>query len=252
MIPVLLIQNGRLVKTVGFDDHRYIGDPINALRIFNEKKVDEVAVLDISTQRGHQVPDYDLIYRMAREAEMPFAFGGGINSLEKAQKIVSLGVEKVIVGTAILKDWNIIKEISKNLGSQSCVAMVNFKLRDSSDDKYVVVDPNPNQALDYCPLEFSQNAENAGAGEIIFNNVGEDGKMGGYNINFALSARSKLRVPITMLGGAGTLADIETLVSKVGLIGCAAGSLFIYKGKFKAVLINYPQPEQKNLLMKIS
>ena len=245
LIPALLIERNRLVKTINFKNPRYIGDPINAIRLFNEKLVDEIAVLDISNDINQSSPNYDLIRKMANEAQMPFSYGGGIDTIEKAEKIISFGVEKIIIGTELIKSTNLVKEISNSIGSQSCVAMINIKKFGKFRKKYSVVAPKTLNDTGLAPLSLAKLAEEAGAGEIIFNNVDLDGKMEGYDLDFATAAKLNSQVPVTILGGAGSLNDIKEAVSKLGIIGCAAGSVFVYKGKLNAVLINYPSALKK-------
>lgn len=246
IIPCLLVHKGGLVKTKKFAEHKYIGDPINAVRIFNEKRVDELLVLDIDATVNRVPPDFTLIEKLASECRMPLCYGGGISTVDQASRIVDMGVEKVAISAAALNDPSILTEIASSVGRQSVVAVLDVRRKSNSlEDLYEVCSHNGKRNYPTTVLDQAKRFEEAGAGEIIVNSVDRDGMMEGYNLNLAKQVRSALKVPVTFLGGAGSIDDIKRLVSTVGVVGAAAGSLFVFKGKFRAVLISYPTDKQK-------
>lgn len=248
IIPCLLLHNKGLVKTVNFKEGKYIGDPLNAVKIFNEKEVDELMFLDIDASVESREPDFELIRNLAMESNMPICYGGGVKTVEHAKKIISLGAEKVAVSSAAVEDATIISRMAEAVGSQSVVVVIDVK-RKGFFNKYEVVIHNGKKATGLQPAEFAVKCEKAGAGEIVINNVDEDGVMKGYNISFFKEIRSAITIPMTVLGGAGKLNDISSAIKELGTIGAAAGSLFVFKGKYKAVLINYPNAEEKKALL---
>lgn len=247
IIPCLLIRNKGLVKTVRFGDGKYVGDPINAVRIFNEKKVDELIVLDIDATRSGSEPDYVMIQKLAAECRMPFCYGGGITKVEQAQKIIGLGVEKVAVSAAAVEDPQIVADIAHKLGSQSVIAVLDIKKKRFGRN-YEIWTHNGSNNSGKCPVEFAKVMQQFGIGEIVVNSITNDGAMQGYDIGILRQIRDAVSVPLTALGGAGSLSDLRTLLQELGVMGAAAGSLFVFKGVYKAVLINYPtEAERKSL-----
>jgi cyclase len=244
IIPCLLIHNGGLVKTVRFDVPKYVGDPLNAVRIFNEKEVDELMVVDIDASRHMRELDYKLIANLARECRMPLSYGGGVKTVEQFDRIIGLGVEKVAVSSAAVDDPTLISRAAARVGSQSVVAVIDVK-RSGLLRKPEVVTLNATKRTGLEPSVFATNLQELGAGEIVLNNVDRDGEMKGYDFDLIDSVRNAISTPLTVLGGAGSLEDIRSLVSRYGIIGAAAGSLFVFKGKYRAVLINYPSLEEK-------
>lgn len=247
IIPCLLVRNKGLVKTVKFGDGKYVGDPINAVKIFNEKKVDELIVLDIDATGKGAEPDYDLIEKLAAECRMPFCYGGGIKGVEQAKRIIGLGVEKVAVSALAVAEPEIISAIAQELGSQSVVVVLDIKKK-RLGRSYEVWTHNASKNTGRCPVAFSRELQNIGVGEIVVNSIANDGVMQGYDIPILKQIRDSVSVPITALGGAGSLADIEALLGELGVIGVAAGSLFVFKGPYKAVLINYPSEAERAAL----
>lgn len=247
IIPCLLVKNKGLVKTVRFANEKYIGDPINAVRIFNEKRVDELIVLDIDATVNHCPPDYKMIEYLAAESQMPLCYGGGIKTLDQAKKIINLGVEKVAISSAILENPNLVTAISKDMGSQSVVAVLDVK-RAGLTRAYKIHTKNGKENTGKCPLTFSKQLLELGIGEIVLNNIDHDGVMNGYDLMLVKKIYEQVHVPITILGGAGSLHDIASLIHHFGTIGAAAGSLFVFKGPYKAVLIHYPNLVEKNTL----
>lgn len=248
IIPCLLVKNGGLVKTVRFGNPKYVGDPINAVRIFNEKEVDEIMVIDIDATAEKRDPDYVLIERMAEECRMPLCYGGGVKTSEQIQRIVELGVEKVGLSSAAIRDPQIVREAAERVGNQSIVVVLDVK-RSVSGGGYEVMTHNGRRGTGKNPFELARQMANAGAGEIVVNSIDRDGLMGGYDLVLAGGVRAAVSVPLTVLGGAGTLEDIAHLIGQFGSIGAAAGSLFVFKGVYKAVLINYPTRAEKDALI---
>ena len=249
IIPCLLIQNGGLVKTVKFKDPKYVGDPLNAVRIFNEKTIDELIVIDIDATVLKKEPDYKLIADLAAECRMPLCYGGGINTPEQVDKIISLGVEKVAIGNAALQDQNLISSSSRRVGSQSIVVVMDIKKVGFISKKYEVFTHNGVRGSGLCAVDFAKRMEEMGAGEILINNIDRDGTFSGYDYQLIGEVRKSVNVPITVLGGAGSYEDIGTLFKKFGIIGASAGSLFVFKGKYRAVLIQYPNEVKKDELI---
>jgi cyclase len=247
IIPCLLIQNKGLVKTVRFKNPKYVGDPINAVRIFNEKEVDEIMVLEIDATSGNLEPDYKMIENLAAECRMPLCYGGGIKTVEQAQRIFSLGVEKVAISSAAINNPGLIKEISTRVGNQSMIIVLDVKK--GKNNKYEIWTNNGTTFSGKEMVSFAREVEELGAGEIVINSIDHDGVMKGYNIEMIDQVRSQVHLPITVLGGAGNLNDIKQLIDHFGIIGASAGSLFVFKGVFKAVLINYPSREIKTELV---
>ena len=247
IIPCLLVHNGGLVKTVGFGDPKYVGDPLNAVRIFNEKEVDELMILDIDASRYGREPDYKLIANLALECRMPLSYGGGVNTVEQFDRIIGLGVEKVAVSSAAVNDPDLISRASARVGSQSVVVIIDVK-KTGIFRKNEVVTLNAIKRTGLEPAAWAEKLQRLGAGEIVINSVDRDGTMNGYDFELIDSIRKSISTPLTVLGGAGSLDDIHDLINRYGIIGAAAGSLFVFKGKYRAVLINYPGNEEKKRL----
>ena len=249
IIPCLLIKNKGLVKTVKFSNPKYVGDPLNTVKIFNEKFVDELFVVDIDATVEQREPDYKMIANLAMESRMPLCYGGGIKSKEQALRIFELGVEKVAISSAALKNSKIISEIASIVGNQSVVVVLDIKKK-KFVSKYSLYTHNGLCKSQLNPFEIAGRMEEAGCGEIIINSIDQDGMMAGYDTDLISKIRGEVSIPITVLGGAGSLVDIGQIIKQYGIIGVAAGSLFVFKGKYKAVLINYPNPEEKESLIK--
>lgn len=247
IIPCLLIHKGGLVKTVGFTSPKYVGDPINAVKIFNEKEADELMVLDIDASAMSREPDYALIKKLAAECRMPLCYGGGIKTAEQAARIISLGVEKVSLSSAALDNPQLITDLAQAIGRQSVVAVLDVRKKKGFFSKgYELTSINNTRIHKQDPLDLAIALEKAGAGEIVINSVDNDGVMKGYDLEFAERVKSALHVPATFLGGAGSHEHLSELIARCGIVGAAAGSLFVFKGKYRAVLINYPTAEQKD------
>lgn len=250
IIPCLLIHKDGLYKTVGFDNPKYVGDPLNAVRIFNEKEVDELIVLDIDATRESREPNYELIRNLAAECRMPLAYGGGIRSVEQFERIISLGIEKVAVSSAVVTNRDLIGQAAERVGRQSVVVVID--VRRNANGGWDVFTHNGSRATGLDALDFARRAEAEGAGEIVVNSIDRDGSMQGYDLELASAVRRAVNLPITVLGGAASHADIGALLQTLGTIGAAAGSLFVFKGVYRAVLINYPQRTAKDALVEQS
>ena len=250
IVPCLLVHDKGLVKTVGFSNPKYVGDPINVVKIFNEKAVDELAVYDIdATVRGHG-PDYKMIENLAFESRMPLYYGSGVKNVEQVKTIIGLGVEKVAISSAAVADPRLIAEAAEAVGSQSVVVVLDVKPRPRSTS-YDVWTHNGTVNTGRPMLEVAAEAEKFGAGEIVVNAIERDGQMKGYDLELARQVNAASRVPVTILGGAGSLAHIEELIRNFGVIGAAAGSLFVFKGIYRAVLVNYPNIRERDQLLQI-
>lgn len=247
--PCLLVADGGLVKTIGFRDAKYVGDPINAVKIFNEKEVDELIVLDIDASANKSEPDYSLIKSLAAECQMPLCYGGGVKTVEQAKRIVGIGVEKVSISSGAVETPELLRQVALEIGSQSVVGVLDVRRRRFSNE-YRVWIHNGRKKTGYDAFEFAEYLQTLGVGELIFNSIDRDGTMMGYDLEFAKKMRASTRVPISFIGGAGSLEDMTKLVETCGVVGVSAGSFFVFKGKHRAVLINYPNTTQKNAITK--
>lgn len=243
IIPCLLISKKGLVKTVNFKNPKYIGDPINAVKIFNEKEVDEIMILDIDASTLNQPPNFSLIEKLALECRMPLAYGGGIKKIEDVITIIKLGCEKVVISSAAILNPILIKEASNKVGKQSISVVADVKKNFFGN--YNIFFHNGTVECGISLKDFVKKMEDFGAGEIVLNSIDYDGTGLGYDLDLVEYVRDLIDIPITVLGGAGTLNDVKKLVNKFGIIGAAAGSLFVLKGKYRAVLISYPSYQEK-------
>lgn len=244
--PCLLVHKKGLVKTVQFRDPKYVGDPINAVKIFNEKEVDELIVLDIDATVEGRGPDFDLIKNLAIECRMPFCYGGGVTTVEEAKKIIKLGAEKVAISSAAVNDFDILEKIGKAVGIQSVVVVLDIRKRLLGG--YEIFINNGKKATGIKVKDFIQKLNQVGVGEIVINSIEHDGKMNGYDTQLIDLARQATDIPLTVLGGAGSYEEIKSIISRYKPIGVSAGSLFVFKGKYKAVLISYPNKQEKHEL----
>lgn len=243
--PCLLVHKKGLVKTVEFGNPKYVGDPINAVKIFNEKEVDELIVIDIDATVEGRGPDFNLIKKLAFECRMPFCYGGGITTVDQAKKIISLGVEKVAISSAALSNPQLLKEIGNAIGKQSLVVVLDVKKKGLFGN-YELYTHNGVKGSKYKLKEYLAILNEIGIGEIVVNSIDEDGKMKGYDFKLYDIVRDMTSMPMTILGGAGSLDDIRVAIERYKTIGVSAGSLFVFKGKYKAVLINYPDRATRN------
>jgi cyclase len=246
IIPCLLVHKGGLVKTKRFSESKYVGDPINAVRIFNEKEADELVVLDIDATVNGAIPDFSLIAKLAAECRMPICYGGGVTTADQAARIVGIGVEKVAVSAAAIADPSLLTQMANAVGRQSVVAVLDIGRRTGMFSRgYEVRTHNAARRHSVDPVSLARQLEDAGAGELVINSIDRDGVMEGYDLELARLFKGSVSIPTTFLGGAGSLDDVEALIRTMGVVGAAAGSLFVFKGKYRAVLISYPTPEQK-------
>ena len=241
IIPILLLNDsGGLVKTQKFTKPVYIGDPINAVKIFNEKEVDELILFDIGATLNNTSPNYSFIKEVVSESFMPMGFGGGINNLDHIKSLFDLGLEKVIINSAMF-DYDLIDEAAKIFGSQSIVISIDVKK--SLFNKYQIFTKSGRlkQNIDF--IEHVKRLCNFGAGEIIIQSIDKEGLMRGYDLELIEIISSTVNIPIVASGGAGSLKDMKDAVN-AGASASAAGSLFVFKGSEKGILINYPNQEK--------
>lgn len=247
VIPCLLLNNSKLVKTTNFKDPKYVGDPINAIKIFNEKEVDEIMVLDISATKKGKDPNYKLIEEFASECFMPLCYGGGVKTFNQAKQIFGLGVEKICINSSLTDNINLIKEITYHFGSQSIVASVDIKK--NWLNKYKLYSHKIDRTLDNDWIELIQNSIHSGAGEVLLNAVHCDGLMKGPDLNLIRKISECISVPLIYIGGISSLNDIKDAV-KCGSSAVGAGAFFVYHGPHRAVLITYPQYKKLENLFK--
>lgn len=236
IIPVLLLQNKGLVKTVKFKNPSYIGDPINAVKIFNNKEVDELVLLDIDANKQKRKPDYALIRDIVSEAFMPIGYGGGVTSMEDARNLFNIGVEKVIINSALMDNESLVKELAAHYGSQSIIACVDVKSSLFGKPQPGFYSASKNSKTDV--VTYCKHLESLGVGEIILQSVDRDGTYKGYDLDLIRQVSSAVAVPIVACGGASGKEDLKQAIAS-GASAAAAGSMFVYNGKHKAVLISY-------------
>lgn len=238
VIPCLLVRDGGLVKTRKFKDSVYVGDPVNAVRIFSEKEVDELVVLDIDASRERRGPNFDLVTEIAGECFMPIAYGGGIRTLDEVRRLVRSGVEKVVINSAATESTDVIRQAADVFGSQAVVAGVDVRRTLLGGYKVVARSATVETRLNLDA--HVQGLVAAGAGEIFLNSVDRDGTMAGYDLDLIRSVTRTVNVPVVACGGAGTVEHLAAAVHEAGASAVSAGSMFVFHGKRRAVLINYP------------
>ncbi len=244
VIPVLLLKGQGLYKTVKFKEPKYVGDPINAVKIFNDKEVDELCFLDITATGENREPNYKVISEIASECFMPLSYGGGITNIEQASKLFSIGVEKIIISTAVHTNPGLVTELSTRYGAQSVVVCLDVKK--SFLGKYEVYTHAGKKNSGKNPVQFALDMQKAGAGEIIINSIDRDGTMQGYDTDLLHKVASQLEIPVIACGGAGSVEDLGKAIVQGHASAVAAGSMFVFHGKHRAVLISYPS--SKDLL----
>lgn len=248
IIPVLLLQNKGLVKSVRFKDYRYIGDPINAVRIFNDLKADELAFIDILATKENRTISVEFVKNVGEEANMPFSAGGGIRTLEDIRKIIEAGAEKVILNSIAGENPGFVSEAADAFGSSTITVCIDVK-KDFLGKEKVWIKAGT-KSINSNPVEYARRMEKGGAGEIIIQSIERDGTMEGYDIKLIKKVAESVSIPVVSLGGAGRWQHIIELNSLVSLNGLAAGSLFVYHGERNAVLVNYPEREKILQLFK--
>ena len=241
VIPCLLLRNGGLVKTVKFGDSKYVGDPINAVRIFNEKEVDEILVLDILATRQGRGPDLPRIREIAGECFMPLAYGGGVRSLDDVASLVAQGAEKVAINTKAVEDPAFVKAAAERFGSSTIVVSMDVKSGLLGKRTVRTRGATKDSGLD--PVVFARSMEAAGAGELLVNSVDRDGTMEGYDLDLVRSVAEAVSIPVIACGGAGTLTHLHEAAA-AHASAAAAGSLFVFQGPHRAVLISYPTGDE--------
>ncbi|MDB4722098.1 AglZ/HisF2 family acetamidino modification protein [Verrucomicrobiales bacterium] len=244
IIPCLLVHKGGLTKTINFKNHKYVGDPINAVKIFNEKEVDELMVIDIDATAEKKTPNFELIKNLAEECRMPLCYGGGITTKDEASQIISLGVEKIALSSTAVANPEFCNDIGAIIGNQSVVVVIDTKKRKLFGG-YDVYTHNGKNKSHWKLDELINKLDQIGIGEIVINSIDNDGLMNGYDFNLAKHVRKMCSMPLTLMGGASDYDDLKKLVTEFRIIGAAAGSLFVFKGKYRAVLINYPDQEER-------
>lgn len=242
LIPCLLLSEGNLVKTRKFKDPVYLGDPINAVKIFSEKCVDELCIQDIGASKSAIEPNFDLLAEIATEAFMPLSYGGGITTIEQARKLFRIGFEKIILNTAWQENPALLSEIAAQFGSQSVVASIDVKQDILRRNRCYTCDGT--RAVEGTPAELAQRAQEAGAGEILLNSIDRDGIMQGYDLKLIKSVADAVHIPVIACGGAASAADMHAALTQGGAHAAAAGSMFVFYGARKAVLIHVPQEEE--------
>ncbi|NLR90508.1 AglZ/HisF2 family acetamidino modification protein [Flammeovirga agarivorans] len=244
IIPILLLKNGGLVKTIKYSKPNYIGDPINAVKIFNNKEVDELSILDIEASEKNKEPDYKKIEEIVSEAFMPISYGGGINSLDKAKKVFNCGIEKIVINSASFTKPKIISQIAEIYGEQSVVVSIDIK-KSFWSNKYMLRYQNGKKKSKIDIISHLKNIQELGAGEVLLNNIDREGTYQGYDLDLIKKIAENCEVPLVVNGGAKSLEDMCNSI-KHGASACGAGSLFVYTSNKKGILINYPQQEELN------
>lgn len=244
VIPVLLLKDLALVKSIGFKNFKYIGDPINAVKIFNDLRADELVFLDINASKENRSISLDFVKDVGEEANMPFAVGGGIRSIEDIRKIISAGAEKVVINSYAAENPDFIKEASDTFGSSTIVVCIDVKKKLFGGLQTWTL--NGSKSTKFSPVEFARLMEEKGAGEVIIQSIEKDGTMEGYDLNLIKSISESVNIPVVALGGAGKLMHLEEGYQKGFANGLAAGSLFVYQGSKRGVLINYPSKSEIN------
>lgn len=238
VIPALLLQDRGLVKTIKFKNPIYVGDAVNAVKIFNEKEVDELIFLDITASKKSRQPNFSLISELASECFMPFAYGGGITNLDEIQKILQLGVEKVVINHSVLTDIRFLEAAVRRFASSTIVVAIDVKK--DLFGRFRVYDHVRHRTTQKDPFNYARELEAAGAGELFINDVDRDGTYSGYNLPLLKGMTDLVSIPLIACGGASSLEDLKAAASDGGASAVAAGSLFVFQKPHRAVLISYP------------
>jgi cyclase len=247
VIPTLLLRNSGLVKGSKFKDHKYVGDPINAVKIFNDKEVDELVFFDITATQERKKPNFDLLEDIASQAFMPFGYGGGLNNTEDIERIFKIGIEKAVINSAAVENLNLVTDASRIAGSQSIVVSIDIKK--SLLGKYSVYSRSGTVNTKFDPVDYVKRVQDAGAGEIILCSIDNEGTGKGYNNDIIQKVSSAVDIPVVVAGGASKLDHFKTAVEH-GASAVAAGDMFTFHGKHKAVLITYPEYSKLESLFK--
>lgn len=243
VIPCLLLRNTGLVKTVGFKDPTYLGDPRNIVKIFNDKDADELALLDITATLDKRGPRFDLIREIASECFMPMGYGGGISTLDHVKQLIALGLEKVVINTQAVENPKLIEQSAAIIGSQSVVVSIDVK-KSGLFGRYEVFTHGGRKGARLNPAEFARQMEQAGAGEILLNSIDRDGTMKGYDLDLIRMVTQAVTIPVVACGGAANVGDFARAVREGGASAVAAGSMFVFQGRHRAVLISFPSGQE--------
>lgn len=246
VIPVLLLKNMGLYKSVKFKDLKYVGDPINALKIFNQKEVDEMVFLDITATVTNREPNYQMLADIASECFMPLCYGGGIKTVEQIEKILYTGVEKVSLNSIAYGNPTIVKEAAKRFGTSTIVVSIDVKSVFLAGHKVFTNSGTFNTKKD--PVEYARQMEDLGAGELLVNSIDADGTMKGYDLEMIQKVSSAVDIPVIACGGAGSVQHMYDAVNTAGASAVAAGSFFVFQGRHRAVLITYPNKKEFEVL----
>lgn len=248
VIPCLLLHGAGLVKTVRFKEPKYVGDPINAIRIFNDKEVDELVLLDITASKEGRGPSFSVIEEVASECFMPLAYGGGVRTVEEVRRILKLGVEKVVFNTTAWRNPDVLTAASAEFGAQAIVASID--VRRGLLGRYEVVVECGAKKTGVEPVSYARRLEAAGAGEILLTSVDRDGTMQGYDVDLIARVSAAVQVPVIASGGAGSLADFRIATRDGGAAAVAAGAMFVFHGPHRAVLITYPSQSELETVLQ--
>lgn len=242
VIPALLLKGQGLVKTVKFKEPKYLGDPINIVRIFNDKEVDELVLLDITATPEKRGPQFDLLKNIASEAFIPLAYGGGIRSMDDVRKLLSLGIEKLIMNTSAVETPSLVREVADHAGSQA--AVVSMDVKKGLLGKYEVLAHCGQKKTGLDPVKHAVEMERMGVGEILINSIDRDGTMQGYDLELVRKVADAVSVPVVACGGAGNLSHVSEVIKQGHASAAAAGSIFVFQGPLRGVLISYPTPKE--------
>jgi cyclase len=242
VIPALLLKGQGLVKTVKFKEPKYLGDPINIVRIFNDKEVDELVLLDITATPEKRGPQFDLLKNIASEAFIPLAYGGGIRSMDDVRKLLSIGIEKLIMNTSAVETPSLVREVADHAGSQA--AVVSMDIKKGLLGKYEVFTHCGQKKTGLDPVKHAVEMERMGVGEIIINSIDRDGTMQGYDVDLVRRVADAVHVPVVACGGAGNLSHVSEVIKQGHASAAAAGSIFVFQGPLRGVLISYPTPKE--------
>lgn len=242
VIPVLLLKNGGLVKTTKFKDPKYVGDPLNAVKIFNDKEVDELIFLDTTATPDKRKPNLDFLREIAGECFMPLSYGGGIREVDEIKDILKVGIEKVILNTVALENADMVKNSVQKYGSSTICVSIDVKK--NFWGKYEVWSHCGSNNTKIDPVKFAMEMDAIGVGELMVNSIDRDGGMAGYDLELIKNITAKVSMPVIACGGAGNISHFGQAVKQAGASAVAAGSMFVFHGKLKAVLISYPSQEE--------
>ena len=241
IIPTLLIDDRDLIKTVQFGKRTYLGDPVNAVKIFNRKGIDELSILDIGATKNNLEPDYELLKDIASEAFMPLSCGGGIQPLEQIHELLAIGYEKVVLNSALVRTPELITKAAEQYGSQSIVASIDARVKEKNYKCFIA---DGTEVTEWNPVELAKEAEKLGAGEIIINSIDRDGMMRGYDIELVKGVSDAVKIPVIAIGGAGGISDLKSVLEEGHAHAAAGGSMFVYYGRLKAILITAPSEKE--------